>query len=272
MFAFLGFLVATALHVSAARPSAPTVSTIGNDISWPQCGKRLPTGQAFGIVGVNGGLANTTNPCLAEQLKWAKNSTGSTIQPKIQLYVNTANPGGLGTPSWPKNNIDPAGNNAPNPHGTCNGSDSLACAWQYGWNRAVEDVIIRFNPAAPVAGVDTNPAKYVWWLDVETENTWKTGSSGFASNVADLEGMVAYFKGSLGAKVGIYSTGYQWGQIVGGAVGPNSNLNGLDSWLAGALSEKAARNNCKLAPLTTGAKVTLTQYVSKNLDYNVSCV
>src|ERR1039457_2468788 len=43
----------------------------GNDVSYPQCGVTLPSQQAFGIVGVNEGLANTTNPCLADEKAWA---------------------------------------------------------------------------------------------------------------------------------------------------------------------------------------------------------
>lgn len=263
----------------AAR-THPTVNYLGNDISWPQCGKRLPTNQAFGIVGVNGGLANTTNACLTEQLIWASRSTGAVaLQPKIQLYVNTANPGGLNTPSWPKNNVGPDGVLSPNPS-ECkigidgvNGEDSIACAWQYGWNRAVEDVIDRFVPAAQATKsptIYTNPANYTWWLDVETVNTWKTGDIGKLSNAAVLEGMVAYFNSKLGAKVGIYSTSYQWGLIVGNT-STTSNLNGLDSWLAGASSTSAA-SFCAKPPLTVGGRVVLAQYVSKNLDYDYSCI
>src|SRR5207253_418891 len=104
--------------------------------------------------------------------------------------VNTANPGGLNTASWPKNNTDPAGNLSPNPHGTCDSSDSLACAWQYGWNRSAEDHLQRFQPAAQSAGIAPEAAAYPWWLDVETVNTWKSGSSfASSSNDADLEGM-----------------------------------------------------------------------------------
>src|SRR5688572_8904768 len=33
---------------------------VGVDVSYPQCGGPLPTGQAFAIVGVNGGSAATT--------------------------------------------------------------------------------------------------------------------------------------------------------------------------------------------------------------------
>nr|MDQ2973205.1 hypothetical protein [bacterium] len=42
----------------AARPvgggGGSTSTAIGNDISWPQCGKQFPATHAFGIVGVNG--------------------------------------------------------------------------------------------------------------------------------------------------------------------------------------------------------------------------
>ena len=53
-----------ALPAQAATAAGP-----GNDVSWPQCGKALPKGQTFGIVGVNNGLANNTNPCLKTQLR-----------------------------------------------------------------------------------------------------------------------------------------------------------------------------------------------------------
>lgn len=262
--------------VYAARNPSKSIAgpaNLGNDISWPQCGKRYPDGQAFGIVGVTGGLANTTNKCLSSQLLWAGQSTGAaTSQPKLQLYVNTANPGGLNTPSWPENNTDPSGRFTSNAYGECDGSDSLPCAWQYGWNRAVEDVNLRFVPAATSAAVPAIPKNYTWWLDVETENTWKLDGTSFAyqSNAAILEGMVAYLKGAVGAKVGLYSTGHQWGQIVA-KPSVTSNLNGLDSWLAGA-SSRSASDYCKKPPLTSGGHVTLTQFISHNLDYNYSCL
>lgn len=244
---------------STPSPSpTPTPSTLlGNDISYPQCGKTYPSGQAFGIVGVNGGLATTTNPCLSSELTWSNKSIGGTSQVKAQLYVNTANPGGLNTPSWPKSNTDPSGTVTSNPYGTCDGTDSLACAWQYGWNRAIEDVQNRLLPAAQAAGVSANPASYPWWITVETVNTWKSGSDfAYQSNIADLEGMVTYFQ-SKGATVGVYSTSYQWGEIVRG-VNPSSNLNGLNSWLPGAQNTAEAKSNCLLPPLTPGGKVTIT--------------
>src|SRR5215207_10878571 len=79
--------------VLAAKPVPANSALLGNDISWPQCKKPFPKGQAFGIVGVNNGLANNTNPCLAAELSWANQSKGGTGQPLAALYVNTANPG-----------------------------------------------------------------------------------------------------------------------------------------------------------------------------------
>ena len=45
----------------------------------------------------------------------------------------------------------------------CDGSNSRACAYQYGWDRAHDDATGR--------GV-RNPEQYMWWLDVEIANTW----------------------------------------------------------------------------------------------------
>lgn len=257
----------------AARPKGGTVKTpLGIDVSYPQCGARLPTDHAFGIVGVTGGLATNTNPCLKDQLVWASKALGGTSQEKVQLYVNTANPGGLNTESWPRSEVDAASTTPINPYGKCDGSDSLACAWMYGRNRAIEAVRDRFQPAANLAGLNTAAAAYVWWLDVETENTWKAPSSSFntESNTAVLEGMTAYLT-SLGVRVGLYSTAYQWSQIVGGSVSASSNLGGLPNWRPGGASLATAKDACSAAPLTPGGTVVLTQYVSKGFDYNYVC-
>lgn len=256
-----------------ATPTAtptPEQTKIGNDISYPQCNQTLPTGQGFGIVGVNGGTARNTNPCLSTELLWANQSTSTTTnQAKVQLYVNTGNPGTQGL--WPTNNTDPAGNSAPNPYGTCDGSINTACSWQYGWNRAVDDVQSRFIPAAQAAGVDVTPSTYKWWLDVETVNSWEDGSdSALQDNRADLEAMVTYFQ-ARGIIVGLYSTSSMWSTIAG-TVPSGSNLNGLHSWLPGASDIVAAMNNCSLPALTSGGTVSLTQYTTNNFDYDYSCI
>lgn len=253
---------------TAIQTPTPTITKLGNDISYPQCNQTLPSGQGFGIVGVNGGIASTTNPCLSTELLWAGQSLGTVNQAKVQLYVNTANPGLLSS-VWPTNNADPQGNVTSNPYGGCDGSDSLACAWQYGWNRTVDDIFSRFIPAAQSAGVDAAPADYPWWLDVETANSWESGTDGLARNRADLEGMAQAFH-TKGISVGIYSTSFQWGTIVGD-VPSGSNLNGLPNWRPGASDLAGAQSSCSLSPLTTGGTVSMTQFTT-DFDYDYSCL
>ncbi len=231
---------------------------VGIDISWPQCGSRPPAGQAFAIIGVNGGLANDSNPCFLRQLSWAQRSTGATIQPKVALYVNTANPG-LQASWWPASNTTRQGTSIYNPYGSCRNAEGAACAFVYGYSMAQDDATLRNVP---------DPLAYRWWLDVETMNSWSRFD--FTANRASLEGMVAYFAG-IGADVGLYSTSYQWSLIVG-VVPTGSPLNGLPSWLAGARNEADARVRCSSDPLTSGGTVSLVQYVKGDLDYNVSCL
>ncbi|GAB3347466.1 hypothetical protein GCM10027300_08540 [Modestobacter lapidis] len=239
---------------------------IGYDVSYPQCGTSLPDEQAFGIVGVNGGLATRINPCLVDQLEWADGSTGDLRgQPEVQLYVNTANPGQVRdqVSTWPSA--------TDTPYGTCDGGNTMACSWVYGKIRAQVTVHAYFQPAARDAGIDDDPGAHRWWLDVETVNTWQSGSPAARDrNRAALEGMATYLQ-DAGAEVGIYSTGYQWRLIVG-EVGSDSVLHDLDSWLAGALSREGAEENCDEAPLTDGGRVVLAQYVEDDLDHDVSCV
>src|SRR5579859_5195129 len=105
MAVFAALLMVTGPAAAAHAASTPT----GNDVSYPQCSQALPSGQAFGIVAVNEGLANTTNPCLATEIIWAQASSGGTGQPRVSLYVNTGNPGNHGVTDWPATNNNPIG-------------------------------------------------------------------------------------------------------------------------------------------------------------------
>ncbi len=280
-FAAAALSVVIALPATARPPSGGGTSGVtGNDISWPQCGKTLPTGQAFGIVGVNNGLANNTNPCLGAQLAWAQKSVGGTAQPKAAVYVNTGNPSGVaGIAWWPNSNTfahnaDGTDTNAtsgngvtdivtvpvPAAYGACSTSSAadIACSYVYGYAKAYDDLRNR--------GVPT-PGAYRWWLDVETTNSWETATG---PNTADLEGMVDAFT-SRGAAVGLYSTPYQWGVITGSNVTSGSPLHGLPDWTAGASSLKDAPGHCATGAFTPGSAVSIVQYVSNNLDYDYSC-
>jgi hypothetical protein len=240
-----------AVGIASAAPAAGSLQ--GADVSYPQCGGPLPTEHAFSIVGVNGGRANTTNPCLATQLAWAAEASGGTVHDDIQLYVNTGNPGEQAS-SWPRSGS--------NRHGSCDGSNSRACAFEYGWARALDDATIR--------GI-SHPGQYMWWLDVETANTWDHTEGGEARNAAVLEGMTEYFT-SIGVRgVGLYSTRAQWSGIIGTGVDSTSSLNGLSNWRPTGSTREGAEASCGVAPLTPGGRVEMTQYTT-DFDYIHSCI
>ncbi len=241
-------------------------NTLGYDISYPQCDTTLPTDQAFGVVGVNGYNANEHNPCLQQQFAWALLSTGAVAaQEKAQLYVNTANPGQVINQinTWPTDNSNSG--QASNPYGTCTGDNDAACSYEYGWSRAVFSLDWFTSNTHAVAG------DYKWWLDVETGNTWQTGTTqAYKNNVADLEGEVAAFAAKGVTKVGLYSTAYQWGQITNNELGFGT-LNGLDNWRPGGANIKTAQQACTADPLTPNGSVVMTQFESKGLDNDFTC-
>lgn len=265
--------------VFAAKPvggggTPAPVELVGYDISYPQCGKRLPADHYFAIIGVNGGTAAAPNPCLGEQLVWANTAKTGSKQPRVQLYVNTANPGEVidQITTWPTSSLDSNGNLPNNPYGNdCTGANDAACSWLYGWNRSIYTEGV-FKAAASAKSLNTETADYMWWLDVETMNTWQSGSNdALIRNTAAIEGFASYYQ-NQGATVGLYSTAYQWGVITGNNISASSNLLGLANWRPSGSSLNNAIANCGVAPLTPGGFISLTQYVQKNLDKNHSCI
>ncbi|WP_285245652.1 hypothetical protein [Pseudarthrobacter sp. fls2-241-R2A-127] len=246
-------------HGAVASGAAPgDAAVLGNDISWPQCGGGLPGPPAFAVVGVNGGRPDTVNPCLSAQLAWANSTSDAIAGIPAAVYVNTAATGPVESLWWPAGNTY-LGKDVGDPYGVCDGTASPACAYVHGYAMAFNDVVI-LQEAGDAA------VRHMWWLDVETENSWLWDTG---ANAAELEGMASYLE-STGAEVGIYSTAYQFGEIVG-ALNPGSKLSGLKSWLAGAESTSTAQELCGAAPLTAGGTVALVQFTDGDLDYNVRC-
>ena len=108
-----------------------------------------------------------------------------------------------------------------------------------------------------------------YWPGAKPAGTSTGSSAALARNRAALEGMTDHLT-SLGARVGVYSTGTQWRKIVG-TVPPSSSLIELRSWVAGATTLDGAIDNCDDPPLTRGP-VVHSQYVSDGLDHNRSCI
>ena len=226
--------------LAAPKPKTPTV---GYDVSYPQCPGPLPTDPAFGIVGVSDGLAYGQNPCLATEYAWAAKAP---LRP-VGFYMNTGNPGTAATRAdW----YSTAG-----PNFDCSPADEAACAYNYGYNGAAQALAYAGSQAGATAAM-----RGTWWLDVETANSWSGDTS---LNVADIQGSIDYLTANVAA-VGVYSTGYQWGVITGGASFPS-----LPNWVAGAINAKRAESMCDAS--FTGGAVRYVQYSSGGFDADYAC-
>jgi hypothetical protein len=246
--------VSLALSLAAASPALaakrkpapspappPTTATVGYDISYPQCGTTYPRTPAFGVVGVTKGLPWSGNPCLASEYAWAAAS------PSAGFYVNTANPGSVSV-RW----------NYAGPKACGGSSDDLGCAYNYGWNAAADAL----SYAVAQTGV---ASPHDFWLDVETGNSWS--STNLVANTADLSGARDYLSSQTAyvARVGVYSTGYQWSHITGSPAGWDT----VPNWLAGAPDAATAPSYCTRS--FTGAPVSLVQYVAGGVDNDQRC-
>ena len=167
LVAALAFIIIVLLLI-VLRGSSPTT---GYDASYPQCSGPYPSNPLFGIVGVNGGLANNANPCISGELHWAGNAPGQKRpkQPPLSLYIDTGNPGGHQVADWPSGGTAPA-------YGSCNGLLTDACSYLYGEQRAAHSY--RLVAALDSVAATTAP----WWLDVELTASW---AGTYQLNIAD---------------------------------------------------------------------------------------
>jgi hypothetical protein len=264
LFAVLA--IATALAGAAAALATP--STVGYDLSYPQCETSLPPFASFAIVGVDGGLANDPNPCLVLQLAWASAAPGlrRPALPGLSFYLNAADPGN-GVADWPS----PAAGTATSgtPYGSCDGSWSRACAFSYAMQRAA------YSYALAVAAAPLPVATAPWWIDVETGASWagRSSSREWAQlNAATLRGYVAGLR-AAGARgpVGLYSNAYQWRVITGlGARASRAYFPFAEhDWVTGSSTLAQARRAC--AKPFSGSVATIAQFTEGVYDRDYAC-
>ena len=250
--------VVTGVIVWITGNSSPSA---GYDVSSPQCPGSFPSSPLFGIVGVNGGFANNANPCLRDELSWARNAPGQKdpAQPALSFYLVTANPGGRHVADWPSGGTAPV-------YGACNGLLTNACSYLYGEQRAAHSY--RLAAALDPAAARTAP----WWLDVELGSSW---AGTYQLNIAALEGFIAglHDAGATGP-IGIYSTSAQWKDITGLTAQTTRAAFGarLPDWVAGAETATVtqARQSCTGGGFT-GPPPTLAQYRLGRFDADLRC-
>jgi hypothetical protein len=251
--------VLLSLVIVAGAPAA-TDPNVGYDISYPQCNGTFPSGGAFGIVGVNGGLPYSANACLGtgdgpSELSWAGMNAG--------LYANTADPGPALSSHWPNGQTSPKQcNTAGNP-----GSATPECHYDYGWNAAAntyQDAVNAYIALGWAAtGATRTPVANQWWLDVETANSWTSTAS---LNVQALQGEADFLASVGAAGVGFYSSSSDWQTITAGTTAFASH----PTWLAGASSLSDAQSRCGGGGFTGGG-IALVQYPASGFDADYSC-
>ena len=252
----LAFIIIVVLLI-VLRGSSPTT---GYDVSYPQCSGPYPSNPLFGIVGVNGGLANNANSCIRGALRSASNARGQKrpTQPPLSLYIDTGNPGGHHVADLPSGSTAPA-------YGSCNGLLTDACSYLYGEQRAAHSYRL-------LAALDSVAAKTApWWLDVELIASW---AGTYQLNIAALQGFIAglHNAGATGP-IGIYSTSAQWKDITGltAQTTPTAFNGQLPNWVAGTEATLTqARQNCTSGGFT-GIAPTLAQYRIGPLDADLPC-
>jgi len=205
------------------------------DVSWPNCQSNTSITFANSIVGVNGGLDFKPNPCMGQEIS---------LSTDYELYLNTGDPG------FPRIKL----------LGTaplkCTKADNLVCySYNYGYQAGVYSV---------KQALHANAHTDYWFLDVETDNSW---TSSYLANRADLAGMIDAIKqyNFFAPKIAIYTTNYQWHQIVG-----NWHIN-LPIWLGtGGTNIATAVQACRQTSFLA-QPIILAQYTLGSLDYDLTC-
>ncbi|HQU00461.1 MAG TPA: hypothetical protein PLG60_08145, partial [Acidimicrobiales bacterium] len=259
-------LVWSSLPSVSAHASSSSVpaSSLGYDISFPQCNNpNLPVSPGFGIVGVNDGHPFSTNPCLVSEVRWSQAS----LTGQANFYENTDDPGPTNNASWPRAQQLPQ---------LCHGANSAPCAYDYGWNAAHASFAnaIAAEAAAGSSAPSSAATTARWWLDVESGNAWEALSSTYGRSALTLgndqgviQGALAYFASVGVSSVGIYSTGYQWNEIMGKT---GSTFASTQAWMPGYATLGEAEAAC-LSPSFLGGRVAMIQYPSIGLDGDYAC-
>ena len=147
----------------------------------------MPHGAQFSILGVNGGRPFSVNPCLGSQWRAAPHPRA--------LYVNSAfNPriSGRQTPRCRE-----LGRRRAAPE-----------RWQQAYALGCAEAQYSVGVARS-AGV---AVPFMWWIDVELENTWD--ETDLTLNRSMLQGEIDRLR-EEGLPVGVYSTSRDWLAIVG---------------------------------------------------------
>ncbi len=226
------------------------VGRFGRDVGWPNCppglgiparrtlGKPMPPASArYLLIGLTNGPAFYPNPCLRDQVSFARRRHLWTSAYAVVTYPTTAQ-------------LAQYGDAGPGRAGGL-----AARLWNVGWAQAQQNVE---NMRA--AGLEPPTL----WVDVEPVRPPAPWSRDTAANRQVLDGSIAAYR-KAGLQVGVYSTPYLWRSVVGDVD------YGFPEWrAAGPTSLQRALGVCAGADIQGGHAV-LGQWSNVDVDFNVLC-
>jgi hypothetical protein len=237
-------LMTTTAVATAAGASTTTAVVQGADISWPNCPKGegipsrrssgeplpLPTAQ-FVVIGLTNGPGFYPNPCLANQLRWARNH-----RKLIAAYALTTYP--------TRSEIATYGATGPYKSALKNSAYAEA---QYNLS-----TISAVSLTVPMIWVDVEPYPVAPW------------SHNLAANRTVISAVTAAYA-AAGYQVGIYTNPNGWPEVVG-----NARLTKLPTWSTiGAGRLPGAHRQCSRGP--SGGPDWMVQWWIGSRDFDVLC-
>jgi hypothetical protein len=223
---------------------------LGGDISWPQCpkGMGIPEKRSMGlplpdsssrfvVIGLTNGPGFVANPCVADQLAWARSR-----HLLVAAYSVISGP--------TRFTSDDAERSGP-----FDGSSRLGALSNIGYQQA------RFNVATLRRIGFQTP---IVWLDVEQVQHFEW-SSDTRANAAVVRGAAKGYT-EAGNANGTYSPPYLWKSVVGDLA-----LGAAEWRAAGQTSRAEALRRCRGDWVIQGGQAVLGQWLEDGRDRNITC-
>ncbi|MET0953639.1 MAG: hypothetical protein ABWX57_10140 [Aeromicrobium sp.] len=234
------------------RPPRPVFGgpVLGGDLGWPQCprGMGIPERRTLGapmplkearyvVVGLTNGPGFSANPCLADQVDWARRHRLLTAAYAVASHPDAGTVARYGT------------------DGPFDASTRLGALANTGYQQA------RFNVASMV---DAGLRSPIVWIDVEPVPDFEWSADPVA-NAAVVRGAARGYV-DAGYRIGVYSTPHLWAQIV------DDLALGVPEWrAAGETSRAEAARRCGQEWAIQGGDPVLAQWLENARDHNVTC-
>ncbi len=224
---------------------------LGGDVSWPQCpkGTGIPEKQGQGmpmplpeaeyvVLGLTNGPGFTPNPCLADQVEWARDNDVLVSVYAVSSYPSDA--------TLEKYGAD----------GPYDASKKLDRLRNVGYQQARYNIgtMGKVGVLSPIVWIDVEPVpKFEWSTDLE-------------ANAAVIEGVARGYV-DAGYKIGVYSTPALYRHVVG-----DFSLGGIPEWrAAGQTSRAEALRRCGDDWSIQGGPAVMGQWVEQQRDQNLTC-